>query len=134
MDADHIFLAAIKDMAEIFSQLGQEIFHQGIAGSDRQAFQFLQVAALRAQAALCDGFGSANQVFTMAVLRCAHMVVQAGSILHLQKAATRVQNQRMESLKVLLARQKKWRKTRQNQKMGKKKKKFPPMMSMEKTA
>ena len=69
MNANHIFLAAIENVAEIICQVAQEALHQGIVRSNRQTFQFLQVPALCAQAALSNGFDSSDKIFTMALLR-----------------------------------------------------------------
>ena len=56
VNANHILFTAIQDVAEIIGQLCQETLVEGFVRPDRQALQFLDAAALGAQAALGNGF------------------------------------------------------------------------------
>ena len=65
MNADHIFFATIEDVAEIIGQFFEKTLVERFVRPDRQAFQFLNVPALCAQAALSNGFGGSDQIIAM---------------------------------------------------------------------
>ena len=74
MNANHIFVAAIQDVAEILGQFCQEAFIERLVCPNGQTLQFLDIATLGAQAALGNALSGPDQVAAMLPLGFAHMV------------------------------------------------------------